>query len=868
MKTKIFLCASLMLGLSLASCNDDDNYFISTDPVIDQSSVTTGSSDVTANSATLHGTVEGLADKSAAFYSVGFYYGEDQNSLTNRIDGVLDKNVVTATVDGLETGKTYYYQVFVSLKGQVSFQGEVKSFVTTSATVVTDNVQTVDFASATMGGAVTEAPEGATVGVVISADPDVEKVRAGLIVPAAEQAAAFSVEKSGFVPGTKYYYAAYLDLGAGVIYGDVKEFTTDAKTFDADADFVDLGLSVKWAKSNLGAKSESDFGGLFGFGDLSGVNTSYLPEDYASGDIYRTKQDLAWNVTGGVGTLPSYQDYEELFAKCTAEWTEVEGVAGYRLTGPNGNSIFLPAAGTRTVSDISSQGTAGYYATGSVNNGDFYYAYQFSLSNRARASLPVYQAAAVRAISTARNIPFDKTKLYGKWYMENGQDGKLHVFEGPFTQFGVTDNWNTITNNHPNVEQQIGWEMGTNNGWIGYTYGKDYGYMEFLEDGTVSIHRIAEDGTVTDETGHYTIDEKNVVLNIDIDILCGNTWLANKSGSLKILALDNDGLRIAIPDGDYGYAVNYYSERKLEFDDAIPVNFQCVGGDWNGEWGAICDRIDAEKLEGKHTVTYNGTVNGAMVFNIDFQNLVAKYPTAIVYINDIRCDGKSIKFDANRFFYGDIEDNGNYRIELFNIWGKGQQGGKVVESPFSAATNLESEPAFQVSSELEIDYTINLSPAYYTPGLITINPSWGGDWTGPNDGSFTVVVDENSKIAASKKDFVITLNSTDHADGSIMTFINTEQLYKDFPGTHMTLTSLELDGNAVTGWDSAKVLNSDDGDKHRLELWNTYGITASSGCAFGTPVQSGGEMKIVELGFSNSMSVGFSVDRLFPVVEW
>ncbi len=107
-----------------------------------------------------------------------------------------------------------------------------------------------------MGGAVTEAPEGATVGVVISADPDVEKVRAGLIVPAAEQAAAFSVEKSGFVPGTKYYYAAYLDLGAGVIYGDVKEFTTDAKTFDADADFVDLGLSVKWAKAIL-ARNQS-----------------------------------------------------------------------------------------------------------------------------------------------------------------------------------------------------------------------------------------------------------------------------------------------------------------------------------------------------------------------------------------------------------------------------------------------------------------------------------------------------------------------------------------------------------------------------------------------------------------------------------
>ena len=63
-----------------------------------------------------------------------------------------------------------------------------------------------------------------------------------------------------------------------------------------------------------------------------------------------------------------------------------------------------------------------------------------------------------------------------------------------------------MTNNYPNLDQQIHWEMGTDNGWIGYTYGKDYGYMEFTEDGKVNIHRIAEDGTVTDENGTYTIE--------------------------------------------------------------------------------------------------------------------------------------------------------------------------------------------------------------------------------------------------------------------------------------------------------------------------------------------------------------------------
>ncbi len=57
--------------------------------------------------------------------------------------------------------------------------------------------------------------------------------------------------------------------------------------------------------------------------------------------------------------------------------------------------------------------------------------------------------------------------------------GKQHVFDGPFTQFGKTDNWGTITNNEPNPYQSIHWEMGKDNEWIGYTYGKDYGTMTF-----------------------------------------------------------------------------------------------------------------------------------------------------------------------------------------------------------------------------------------------------------------------------------------------------------------------------------------------------------------------------------------------------
>lgn len=880
-KNKIFLFASLLLGISFAACDDDDNYFISTDPVIDASSITTGSSDVTATTATLYGTVKGLDDKSGAFYKVGFHYGYAQDALTNTADGALVKGegradggtTITASLSGLPTGKTIYYRAFVTLKSQVTFTGEVNSLVTTNATVATADAQSVDFAGAVMGGQVTEATPGSTVGVVIAAAPDVEAVRAGLIVPAASMDATFTVAKSGLAPATRYYYAAYLDLGSGVVYGDVKEFTTPAMAFDPDNDFVDLGLSVKWAKANLGAKSESDLGGLFGFGDATGVNNSFDPAQYGSADIYKTRQDVAWLNTDGVATLPSAADYEELFANCDAEWTNVDGVAGCRLTGPNGNSIFLPAAGSRSVNDVTDEGVAGCYATGSINVSDNTFAdgYRFTSGSNTKVSVPVFQALSVRPVTVSRNVPFVKANLYGKWYMDNGQDGKQHVFEGPFTQWGVTDNWNTVTNNQANVDQQIHWEMGIDNGWIGYTYGKDYGYMEFTEDGKVNIHRIAEDGTVTDETGDYTIDESAKTIDINVDVLCGNTWLGTKQGKLNILSLTTDGLQIALPDGDYGYSLNYYSERKREFDDATPINFQWVDGNWNGEWGTIIDRLDAEAIEGSHTLTFNGSAASAMVVNIDFQNIVAKYPDVVIYINDIRCDGNSIKFDANDFFYGDIENNGNYRIELFNIWGKGAVDGKIAKSPFSSATNVESDPAVSFTEKIEIDYTITTAPKQFTPGLITINPDWGGDWTGPNDGSFCAKV-EGNKIVPSKKEFDITLNAADYgvdySAGSIMTFVNTGELMDVFPGTHMTLTGVAIDGTPLTGWDASKVANSNDGNQHRLELWNCYGVTASTGCAFGTPVDAGDINKVVELGFSTSMNVKFTVDTLFPVIEW
>ena len=164
-------------------------------------------------------------------------------------------------------------------------------------------------------------------------------LRGTVIYMAGTTAADFNVLASGLLPGTTYYYAAYLDLGAGVVYGETKSFTTPDKAFDVDNDLVDLGLSTKWARCNLGASKETELGGLFGFGDLTGYNTSIDVDNYANADIYRTANDVANKVCGGKVTMPTIDEFEELFRCCKVEWTETDGVSGYRFTGPNGNSI-------------------------------------------------------------------------------------------------------------------------------------------------------------------------------------------------------------------------------------------------------------------------------------------------------------------------------------------------------------------------------------------------------------------------------------------------------------------------------------------------------------------------------------------------
>lgn len=144
-------------------------------------------------------------------------------------------------------------------------------------------------------------------------------------------------------------------------------------------DYVDLGLpsGVKWATCNLGANYADEYGNYFTWGDV--IPTKAYPFGLCdmdginfiigNGIDLKTKQlktiDAVHHAWGNPWRMPTWIECRELVQKCNWEWTNIKtrngNVNGYVVTGPNGNSIFLPAAGLMSRSGRYLQGEFGIY---------------------------------------------------------------------------------------------------------------------------------------------------------------------------------------------------------------------------------------------------------------------------------------------------------------------------------------------------------------------------------------------------------------------------------------------------------------------------------------------------------------------------
>lgn len=185
--------------------------------------------------------------------------------------------------------------------------------------------------------------------------------------------------------------------------------TKDGKVSDKGTilvDYVDLGLSVKWGSMNLGADVSTGSGNYYAWGERSGYNesdtsnktnrtysgsnkktffnwvtykycdgtsasiTKYNPDSsvstYDGKVILDAVDDAASYSLKGDWRIPTSIEVGELIDNCTFTLTNQSGVSGYKVTGPNGNSMFLPFAGRRIDGGLCDTGN-GYYQTSVVN---------------------------------------------------------------------------------------------------------------------------------------------------------------------------------------------------------------------------------------------------------------------------------------------------------------------------------------------------------------------------------------------------------------------------------------------------------------------------------------------------------------------
>lgn len=879
MKNKILYgIMAFVMGIFMTGCSDDD-YSVNKNPLLDDSSVVTGSADVTATSATFHGTVKGLEDQAATAYATGFMYGDSETNLSEKASASSDAEF-SATITGMP-GQVVYYQAFVTLQGRLTYKGAVQQAVLTDAKAITGEVKDLTANSAVLQGSLQLAPSEAASGIVISGKEGQENVRAGVRIMASGINDNYEIKAEGLLPNTTYHYTAYLDLGNGTVYGEERSFTTPDAEFNPDEDLVDLGLSTKWCKYNVGATKATDLGGLFGFGDMTGFQTSINLEDYASADIYKTDRDVANKVYGSWVTMPTIDEFEELFTECKKEWIEdtENHVAGYKFTGPNGNSIFLPAAGTRTQGTVSGEGLNGYYLSGSINATDnrFAMAYSFDKNAARRTATPVYQALAIRPVSVAKNVKFDKTKLYNTWEFDLKPDESHYKFVGPVFFYGKDACWASYTNNQPVVGETTGWDAEYANikSWAitdpNHCGGTMTFYMDEEGNDKVKVHQILADGSYKDSEGTFTVDAKGKTITMSVDPLNPVEYQGGITRTdetkIKVMSLSDEALQLGVIRSSDGQLMIYnYVTSDVKNGYVAKLTAWGDGGNWDGASTVVSG---GSKAVGQYTVkleTTEARTNGK-VYVLDLEGFAAKYPKALVRIDAIKADGQDLKFDANKFHYGDIEDNGNYRIELFNIWGSGT----AQNSPFRASggPGEAGEPALAFNKTLEVTFTVVSTTSdgtgVYTPTFNAVR-GWGegeAQLWGYNDGStLKVVKSDKGQYSLENNQFDMTYEGSGFEGGTIMTFVEIADLYGFFPGTHSTLDEFYLDGKAVS-YDKSKVIDANENPKYRLELFNCYAATKDN-CAFG--VKDGDLMR--ELGFNKSMRAKFTVHSLFAVPQW
>ena len=363
MKSKFyFLAVAVIMVAVFSGCEKPEKTWLN------EGSVTTDvASDVTINSAKLQGAVYPLE---VEVTEMGFYY--DTTQAMYSLQKVAATDGFSTVLTELEPNTTYYYYAYATAYGKTK-DGDVKMFKTKAPTAPT--VETLDAFGSTFKGNLTS-DGGSTVtalGFVYGVNQN--NLNQSIAYSSSIGIGGFSCTPSGLTNGNTYYYKAYAVNSVDTVYGAIK---TCIPGKIAGHEYVDLGLpsGTLWATCNVGASSPQDYG---------------------------THTEKGTSVTwGGNWRTPTQSDLQELIGSCSSEWTTMNNINGRKFTGPNGKSIFLPAAGYGYSSGGSSgQGYGGYYwssteTTGNNSSYTYYYYLYFQSGSTCNIKTDYYDRYSIR----------------------------------------------------------------------------------------------------------------------------------------------------------------------------------------------------------------------------------------------------------------------------------------------------------------------------------------------------------------------------------------------------------------------------------------------------------------------------------------
>ena len=418
--------------------------------------------------------------------------GEHVECSSDVVNSVSDGDLLFLNISGLEENTTYYVRAYAENKMGIAYS-DSKSFITLTLPVVqTGEITDVQFSVVLNGVALFDGNDATTVYGFCWSEDENPTIENQSVVVSIDENSMFTYRLVDLQSKTKYYIRAYAQNKIGIVYGDVKDFTTaDIPTIEhdyicegdlytgygynrimitqdtmliqivsipgrsdsvvhiyvdyiekieidttvfitqgeyfefgektlvesgyyrevfissagcdsivnltlivksgvANYEYVDLGLSVKWATCNVGAEKPEEYGDYFAWGEVEPKEnydwstykycvdnwdnfTKYCNDSYFGKDgfmdnktVLEPEDDASTMNWGGAWRMPTKAEQDELRNNCTWTWITQSGVNGYKVTGPNSNSIFLPAAGYVDGGTLYNAGSNGYYWSSSL----------------------------------------------------------------------------------------------------------------------------------------------------------------------------------------------------------------------------------------------------------------------------------------------------------------------------------------------------------------------------------------------------------------------------------------------------------------------------------------------------------------------